>query len=154
MEPLEIRLLDEWFKNLRRWGTYNRKWWPDLAQAKKIGQICNEAQPHLFIEVGTGNGVTASYVAAYGTKVVTFDPADRPKVYLDETFPLKHLYKHIHFINQTVESSLNYWTSKHKAVWSIDGMPGEKSIASYLLTIRPLANKDDLLILNGRVEKL
>jgi len=154
MEPLEIRLLDEWFKKLKRHGTYNRKWWPTLENAKHIAQICNIEQPMWFIEVGTGNGITASYVAAMGIRVVTFDPADRPKVYLDPAFPLKNVPKMINFINQTVEESLAYWLCSGKIVWSLDGFSGEKSVASYLKTIRPLANPGDLILLNGTTERV
>jgi hypothetical protein len=154
MESLEIQLLDEWFKNLKRWGTYNRKWWPKLEDAKRIALLCNIEQPMFFIEVGTGNGITASYVAAYGIKVLTFDPADRPKVYLDESFPLKNLHKTITYVNLPIEEGINHWTSNKKVVWSIDGLPGEKSIASYLKTIRLLPNKGDLILLNGVIERV
>lgn len=154
MEPLEIRLVDEWLRNLKRWGTYNRKWWPKIEDAKRIASLCNIEQPMFFIEAGTGNGITASYVAAYGIKVLTFDPADRPKVYLDETFPLKNIAKTITYVNYPIEKGLSYWISDKKIVWSIDGLPGEKSIASYLKTIRPLTKPGDLILLNGAVERI
>ena len=155
METLEIQLLDKWFKTIdQKQRLYKRKWWPNLNEAKNIAAHCNKDQPLWFMDIGTGNGVTASYVAAMGFRVVTFDPVDRPKVYLDETFPLRNLHKLITFVNQPIEDSMNYWISSDKIVWSIAGFSGEKSKAAYLRTIRRIGNKGDLIFLNGAIERI
>lgn len=155
MEFLEIRLLDEYFAKVDpKQRLYKRKWWPKIEDAKRIAEICNVEQPDWFIEVGTGNGITASYVASMGIRVVTFDPADRPKVYLNETFPLKRVPRFINFVNQTIEESLGHWVCDGKVVWSLDGMPGEKSIVSYLKYIRPLTNPGDLILSRGQSERV
>lgn len=142
METLEIQLIEAWLKKLRKHDVYNRKWWPSIAEAKAVMQICQNEDPAWFIEFGTGNGITASFVAAAGFQVLTFDPADRPKVYLDKTFPVK-VYRRIDSVN---DYGRDYRINEGKKVWFIDVGEGEKTIAKVNLFIANHSKRGDLII--------
>jgi uncharacterized protein YqfB (UPF0267 family) len=124
METLEVIMLEEWLLKLRKERLYNRKWWPDLLSVKEVLKVVRYEQPRWFFEIGTGNGITASFVAAAGFEVETIDIADRPKVYEDESFPLKRLKKSIHFFYNIPNRQTG------KIVWFIDIGDGIKTITA------------------------
>lgn len=142
MDTLEIITLTKWLNELRRHGTYNRKWWPDPVEVRAILDYCHVMRPAYFIEVGTGNGVAASFVAADGNLVITFDPADRPKVYLDEKFPMSFVKGMIDFRN--TEFNLTVRPNPRPCFWYID-VTGDKTVAKALSQVNALTLPGDVV---------
>lgn len=147
METFEVKALNEWLVKLKKHGYFNRKWWPTPEDTKEVLSIVNLEQPRWFIEFGTGNGIMASLVAVSGFEVVTFDPVDRPKIFEDESFPFKSLYKSIHNMHHYTQNyGMDYWIGGEKTVWFIDVAMGEKTIASIKQHIAHHQHPGDVII--------
>jgi hypothetical protein len=128
---------------LRKGSLYNRKWWPDLLSVKEVLKVVRYEQPRWFCEIGTGNGITASFVAAAGFEVETVDIANRPKVYEDESFPLKRLKQSIHFhrITPLLPNRL-----AGKIVWFIDVGDGIKTITAIKKDLKQDIKRGDVVL--------
>jgi len=153
MRSVQEEFLITFFKNLRKGSVYNRKWWNPLSLSIYLHDIIASEQIQNVIELGTGNGVSATWMALGGANVWTCDTTVRPKVWEDENFPLPHIANRIlafeieadKFLRANAHSGPTP-TIKSSELFFLDAATSEKSFRRDMKVVADVAEEDDIIV--------
>jgi len=153
MRSFQEEALATFFKNLRKGSVYNRKWWNPLSLSIYLHDIIASKQIRNVVELGTGNGVTAAWMALGGANVWTCDTAVRPKVWENENFPLPHIANRIlafeaesdRFLRTNAHSGPTP-TIKSPELFFLDAATSEKSFRRDMKVVADVAEEDDIIV--------
>ena len=158
MRSVQEETLARFFKDLRRGGTYNRKWWNPIEFSMYVHDLVRYEEIPNVVEIGTGNGVTASWAALGGANVWTCDMVDRPKVWdAVDIFPLPNLTIRIEYFTMLGDDFLGYQAKgragrigprlfKGNELLILDGPNGEKGFRRQWDYVRNFVRKDDIIV--------
>lgn len=151
MRSVQEQNLQTFFSELRRGSTYNRKWWNPLEFSLYVNDLIRYEEIPSVVEVGTGNGVTASWAALAGAIVWTCDLNDRPKIWEADIFPYPHLAGRIQYFTMDGDTFLDHQTigrkdSHHKELLILDGPNTEKGFRRQWKAVQKFAKPGDFIV--------
>jgi hypothetical protein len=151
MRSVQEQNLQTFFSELRRGGTYNRKWWNPLEFSIYVNDLVRAEEIPTVVEIGTGNGVTSSWAALAGAHVWTCDLNDRPKVWEADIFPYPKLRSRIEYFTREGDAFLDDQMigrkdKKNRELLILDGPSSEKGFRRQWNAVKKFANEGDIIV--------
>jgi hypothetical protein len=149
MRSVQEDALEKFFKDLRRGGTYNRKWWNPIEFGMHVHDLVRYEEIPNVVEIGTGNGCSASWAALGGANVWTCDIADRPKVWDADIFPLPHLKNRVQYFVMNGNEFLPAQKAGRRSIRDLvilDGPVIEKGFRRQWTAVKDYAREGDIIV--------